>query len=242
MKKLLIILACIFIVMHGVNAQSTEKEFYVEGYDYLEKNDLTKALNAFNQAIKLKPDYGAAYIGRAQVYLERNEIHKSIAELDKAIELFRQQGGHVRAGLAGEAFENFNRSFNDYLNNDISNAYFLRSTCYMRLDNYDKAIEDCNSAIWLNSSHSTAYENLGNIYGIRKDYDKAIYNFEKSVESDPKNSTAWLFLGYSYTERNYSRDYSRAVKCFKEYLKLSPNGEYAEIANDVIEEFRELGY
>lgn len=60
---------------------------YNRGNIYVEVNDLTSALSAYNEALRLKPDMGEAYFNRGFVYLSLGNKDAATADLSKAGEL-----------------------------------------------------------------------------------------------------------------------------------------------------------
>lgn len=73
----------------------------------------------FNEAIRLKPDFGRAYVFRADNYFELGEFEQAIADYTKAIEL-------------GEG---------------SADVYKKRGLSYRQLKMYDEAIEDFSKQI-----------------------------------------------------------------------------------------------
>ncbi len=58
-----------------------------KGDESLVKKEFDKALEAYDNAIKLAPEYAAAYYGKGRLYLAQNNTEEAIKNLDKALEL-----------------------------------------------------------------------------------------------------------------------------------------------------------
>ena len=88
MMTLLII--CIFTAILGVciaaEPQSAE-DYYKLGQDLLAKKDSKAALDAFNKAIELNPNYAEAYYGLATAQNNLGLYTAAIISLNKVIEL-----------------------------------------------------------------------------------------------------------------------------------------------------------
>ena len=54
---------------------------------YLRKGEYDLAIKAFDEAIKLNPNYGGAFANRAGTYLKRNEYDRATRDYDEAIRL-----------------------------------------------------------------------------------------------------------------------------------------------------------
>src|SRR6202035_4078912 len=57
------------------------------GVAYAGKKDLDRALKAYDQAIRLDPNYSAAYGSRGFAYNDKKDYDRAIADLDQAIRL-----------------------------------------------------------------------------------------------------------------------------------------------------------
>jgi len=247
MKKTGIFVVLVIGVIQVLMAQSSQSKaesLFNDGETHFQNGRYNEAINSFTQAIRLDQDYAEAYFYRGYAYLDTNDLNKALSDFNKAIELLYDAVGRVSGGIVG-----FSEELNRLLNLEVeprlnyyANAYLLRGVCWARLENHDRAIEDSIMATKINPYHETAYYNLGNYYGYKECFDDAIIAFEKTVEINQKNADAWIFLGLSYSERNLPVDYPRVKQCSEEYLRLAPNGEYANNARDVINQLREMGY
>lgn len=61
--------------------------YYNKGVLFLELQDLTSAVNAFNKAIELRPSFGEAYYNRGYAYFRLGNRNAGMADLSKAGEL-----------------------------------------------------------------------------------------------------------------------------------------------------------
>lgn len=94
--------------------------------------DTRGAIQDFNKALKIKPNYDFAYFNRAKVYEELNLFDEAIADINKAIEL-----------------------------NNNSDYYMSRALIYKSLNETEKSLNDFNKAIELNPQNGFAYINRG---------------------------------------------------------------------------------
>jgi tetratricopeptide (TPR) repeat protein len=61
------------------------------------------------------------------------------------------------------------------------------------MDNYDRAIRDCDKAVSLlkkNDELSSAYCNRGNAYFVKGNYDQAIRDYKKALELHSNSDAA----------------------------------------------------
>ena len=115
--------------------------YLVRGDQYAGRKQYVLAIEDYNQAIKLKPDYAEAYNNRGYSYYYGSDanLDQAIADYSKAIEL----------------------------RPDYAYAYNNRGAAFMANGFPDKAISDLNQALQLKSGFPQAYSNRGNTY-LRK--------------------------------------------------------------------------
>jgi len=122
--------------------------------------DKTNARDAFNEAIRLKPDYLEAVIARARNYENMRDFDKALVDYGEALRL------------------------------DPGNAltYNDRATIYSILGRLDDALADYNKSIELDSANFLAYLNRAYLYYRKKDYKAARMDLDyaKQLRSDPK--------------------------------------------------------
>ncbi|MEA5532750.1 DnaJ domain-containing protein [Crocosphaera sp. XPORK-15E] len=129
------------------------QDFYLRGVrKTLDKNYLS-ALNDYDKAIQLKPDFLEAYIKRCEVYFYLDQYQKSLEDcqtilrLDsRCFEAYYYQGrSRYKLGYLPGAIEAYNKSIN--IQNMSAKAYYYRSFAYEELKEYKKAISDLKKAI-----------------------------------------------------------------------------------------------
>jgi len=120
MKKILCItylLAALIYVLPCFAAETGAEKFAIDatetGWRYFNSGDLDTALNRFNQATILDPDYAPGYYGKAYVYSAQNRLDLAIANYRKTIELSDPPYTHAYGNLglalliSGEKQEGF---------------------------------------------------------------------------------------------------------------------------------------
>ena len=98
--------------------------------------------------------------------------------------------------------------------------------CYMAKKRMPDAIASFKKAIALKPSYAAARNNLGTAYLALEEWDQAIAVFQE-ITKDALYATPYFplsNLGYAYYNK---KDYRKALKYYKEALKLEPNLFYA---------------
>ncbi len=121
-----------------------------------------KALELFQDAIRLDPDFTEGYNNLGLTYTEVGHEENATDAFKKAIEL----------------------------NPDIPAAYNNLGYVFYRLGSYEEAIEMYNEAIGKSKDNSSAYTNLGNAFYKLDRIDDAIDAWKQALEIDPANEKA----------------------------------------------------
>ena len=66
---------------------------------------------------------------------------------------------------------------------------------------YDRAIEDCNTAIKLQPDYADAYANRGAAYRSKDDYDRAIEDQTTAIKLKPSLVEAYYNRGVAYEKK-----------------------------------------
>lgn len=141
----------------GIFYKVLGNDFEQEGEADQAKDSYRLALNDFDQAIRLAPNYWSIYNSRALVKKYLNDSPGVIADLDKAIEL----------------------------NPFYKEAFVNRCSAHGESGRLDLALTDCLKAEALGSRSPELYNDLGIIYAHQGMKGLSAQNFQKAVDLDP---------------------------------------------------------
>ncbi|MGK7949640.1 MAG: tetratricopeptide repeat protein [Xenococcaceae cyanobacterium] len=136
-----------------------DQEKNYQDYQVIKKENLDQeknyqqAIENFNQAIQLNPQYAEAYYSRGEVYLDQGNYQQAIENLDQVIHLNPQH---------------------DY-------AYFNRGIAYYKIQNDQKAIADFTQVIKIKPDSADAYVQLGIVYHKQKNFNAALSNYKQGL-------------------------------------------------------------
>jgi serine/threonine-protein kinase len=208
------------LTKHGTNNPEAH-ELYLKGRYFWNKRTpegLQKAIDYFNQAIRMDPNYALAYAGLAAVYSvfpfnadtrPSDYFPQALAAAKKALEL-DSQIGEAHAALAWiAAIYEWNwaaseQAFKYVIESDpncaISRQWY-GGVLLMR-GKFNEAREQHRRAVELDPLSLVNQAIMGRDYFWTKEYDRAIQYYRKTLEMDPEFGVAHIFLGQAYIEKH----------------------------------------
>ena len=176
-----------------------------EGLALYNQGKYQAAIELYNEAIKLDPNYAPAYNNRGMVYADLKRYLDAIADFNKSIELKNPtlHFAYNNRGMAYTNIQNYEQAISDYnraieINPNFEKAYNNRGVVYFYLKDYQKAISNYEKAIEINPNFAFPYNNRGNVYRELKNFDAAISNYNKAIEVNPNYMEAYYNRGLVY--------------------------------------------
>jgi superkiller protein 3 len=181
------------------SAAPTAEDFIARAEDFAAKNNPRAAIEAFRQALSLKPDSLDAQLGLADSLHDAKDYLSADAEYQKI--------------LAG--------------NQNSAEAHRGRGDTLYELKRYDEAVNEYQSAIKAGAADAGVFNNLANAYfrtGTRENRDRAVENYRKAIEKQPDWPDA--YAGMAYVLRVQQR-MSEAQQAVEKALQIAPNSSLA---------------
>ena len=146
-----------------LSAAKNAAVFNKSGDEYRRKGDYDRAIQEYDEAIRLDPNYAAAFNNRGIAYRAKRDYGRAIADYDRAIRL------------------------------NPNNAAFFnnRGGAYRDSGEHDRAIQDYTEAIRLNPTYVLAIINRGVAHARKLDYERAIADYDQAIKLDPNNAGAF---------------------------------------------------
>ena len=137
------------------------------GLAYDDKGEYDRAIEDFDQAIRLDPTAAETFNNRGVARSHKGQFDRAIGDYDQAIaldpgyaEAYSNRGSALGdKGQYDRAIRDFDRAIE--LQPDNAFAYNNRGVIYGETGRYDRAVEDFDVAIKLNSSYAEALNNRG---------------------------------------------------------------------------------
>jgi serine/threonine-protein kinase len=217
-------------------------KLYLQGRFYWNKRsgpDLERAIDFFNRAIILDPQYALAYAGLADSYLLQEQyagIPANVANpraevaIVRALELDSTLAeAHSSLAFVHEynwRWEDAEREFKQSirLNPKYATAYHWYSIMLRTLGRYDEATVAITKAYELDPLSLVILTNMGlDAYG-RRDFDEAILRCQKAIELDASFAPAYIWMGKAYLGKGMTKE---ALTHLKRAVDLSNHGTEA---------------
>lgn len=188
--------------------QSTDNleaySLYLKGLYFLSRlipSEVQKAVEYFDQAIKLDVQFAPAYVGYASCYARLGSL--GLVDPHKAFEITHRYADKALV-----------------LDNTLAEAYSAKGSAYLLYDwKWDEAYTYLSKALQLNSGSSITSFLLSLYYLYFGDLNKAIAVLEKALQYDPLSS----FLADALCEKYFLvRRYDDAIQQADKILELDP--------------------
>ncbi|MFC2142153.1 protein kinase [Acidobacteriota bacterium] len=183
---------------------------------------LKKAIENFEKAIEVDPNYAMAYSGISDSYLAipyysytpQKEVYpKAMAAALKALDLNELLAeAHTSLAWLKMSYEwdwqgaerEFKRAIE--LNPNYTTAHYWYAYCLLSLKRFDECFAELDRALELEPLSLVIRGNLGEMYYYTHQYDKALEITLKTLEMDPNFSLLHIHLGYIYLQKSMYED------------------------------------
>ncbi|MGV7223684.1 MAG: tetratricopeptide repeat protein [Nitrospinales bacterium] len=200
---------------------------YLKGMSHLRKftpKDYVKAIEYFEKAIALDPNYSEAYANLAYIYISA------------------LQGGQIFWDEIGKSYTHCQvlakHHLESAMKNPTSRAYQVKSYMELKKRNFDEVVEYAELSVTISPNDSDAWEALGRALVMTGNPEAGIKKYKKAIMLDPLHKSTGG-IGYAYFTMG---DYEQAVRYIEKALKDYPKtygvrgflaASYAFLGNDV---------
>jgi tetratricopeptide (TPR) repeat protein len=182
---------------NAIELQLDYAEAYIaRGNAYKDLGQYQRAIEDYNEAIRLKPD-DVAFNNRGIAYTKLGQYQRAIEDYNEAIRLtpnlaaahYNRGNAYYSLGQNQRAIEEFNVAIR--LKQDYVDAYNNRGAAYLRLGQYQRAIEDYNEAIRLKPDYADAYANRGSAYLLQANFNLGCRDAQKGCALGNCKTLEW---------------------------------------------------
>ena len=215
---------------------SAETHFYRGNEKYLMRS-YEDAITAYNEAIRLQPDFANAYVNRGLAKEKLGQYESAIMDYSSAIEIdptlagaYNNRGSAKRKlGQHFLALEDLNTAIQ--LDPRYVKAYVNRGNAKNSLGHPNEALEDFNTALDLDPDSAEAYNNRGVAKAALMQLPDAIKDFDTAIELNPELANAYYSRGIA--KFIIGRQIREAKSDLQTALKLAKKTDDASLKSNV---------
>ncbi len=221
------VMLCLTLTFFGCSSEQRAQKQIHKGLELKELERYEEAIDAFHEAIRIKPDLAEAHYELGGVYFKQRSFNEAIKCYQQAIRLkpdnpeayFNMGLAYINLQQWNDVIESFTQAA--HLKPDKSGrAYFYIGEACHQLQDYKGAIAAFQKSIDLQPEFSKAYKHLGASYGALEHWGEASKALQEAVRLDPSDAEADTLLAYCQA----ILDYNKKVTADPAYSKLSEYG------------------
>lgn len=186
-----------------------------------------KALELYNEAIRLDPKSTLAFLGRGILLASRKRAYeRAIADLDKVLvlepdnvlALIRRGAAFAELGETGRGLVDLDRAI--ALAPSSSQAYLHRGVIHSRRNETEAALRDYDAAVQRGPRNVQALASRAAVYSLDGKLDLAIRDLNAAIAVDRNNPNVYFNRGYA---RFAKREYQKAIADYTAAIELDEN-------------------
>lgn len=172
----------------GVSLKS--EDYYTRGITHYYKGEYELALKAFEEAIKIKPDYAKAWINKSAVLGSLGRYEEAFKAAEKAIEIKpddtlawnNKSAALIRIGRYEEALKAAEKAIE--IEPDNANAWSNESGALYHLSRYEEALKASDKAVEIKPEQAIMWYNRASVYSVKGEKETVLYSLKKAIEID----------------------------------------------------------
>ena len=223
------------VISEGSDKELSAHAWFSVGYltQEYKKNALETAIDAYDEAIRLKPDYTEAYNNRGIAKNNLGQYEEALADYDEAIRLKPDNTeAYDNRGIAKNNLGRHEEAIADHdeavrLKSNNAKAFSNRGNAKSDLGRYEAALADYDEAVRLEPDSAVAYFNRGNAKSNLGRYEEALANYDEAVRL--KSSYAEAYNNRGVVKTNLGR-HEEAIADHDEAIRLK--SDYAGAYNN----------
>lgn len=218
-----------FSLMSCESQEERRDRFFQLGNLAIEDGDFDKAIDLFNESLKVDPDFSLALNNRGVARMEANHPYEAILDYNQAIlkqgdymgALFNRAYAYESIGKFESALEDVSRIMN--LRPDSAFVYFYKGLVLTKTKSYDLALENFLVADSLNPLNLETIINIATVHYLQGNLDKASEVVAQGVELDVNDPNASNLQSLIHLE---NKNYLASMVEINRALDIVPDEPY----------------
>jgi tetratricopeptide (TPR) repeat protein len=205
----------------------------------LRAGDFPTAIDAYQQALAIKPQFPEVHLGLAQVRSAQGDIEGGLIQVEEAL---RQRPNYAEALLfqgkllqqlarpdeALVAYDNAIRA-----NSRIAESYYRRAMIYISNGENPAAVRDLQRAVQLQPNFPEAHYWMGQAYYAQRRLQNALNAFRQAIALNPNYVEAIYYSGRAAEDLGLRPD---AISAYQTVIQLDAAGEWGQLARSQLDQ------
>ena len=179
-------------------------------------------------------------LGR-KIILEEKKVESGISHLEKAVSIYPDfLDAHLLLGTAYLDIRDFAKAERELrrvleIKLDTPLAYFTLGEVYRRQKKYEEAEKALQDGLKLEPNSHQGHFSLGQVYFAKGDIARAGPEIGQTLKLKPDFAEAYVVAGNLFMK---ARQAENALGMFQEYLRLEPNGQFAQQTRELVDKIK----
>ncbi|THB69365.1 MAG: tetratricopeptide repeat protein [Desulfovibrio sp.] len=199
------------------------------------RGEIDQAMESLEKALELDPQCAEAYSTRGVIHRRLGQLEQAYDDYGRAIEFNPDDPWTwTRRGNLLREMERYEEAVADYdqavLLAPSPLFYYNRVGCLIRMEEYERAVEDCNRVLAEEPENSRAYFARGHALWELGDPQAALEDFTLALKYDPSNLDVYYLRAEAYRTLGdeVRAEQDLAWRAFYMAIYLSDNGELGQ--------------
>ena len=207
-------------------SQKSREQWLDEGKAFHNLKRSEEALSAYDQAIRLDPNYARAYAHKGWALNDLKRYEEALQACEQALRLDPNSAhAYVNKGWALNDLKRYEEALQACeqalrLDPNYADAYNNKGEALYGLKRYEEALRAYEQALRFDPNFSDACYNEGNALNELKRYEEALQAYNQALRLDPNYADAYYNKGIVL---NNLKRYAEAVQTYDQALRLNPN-------------------
>jgi tetratricopeptide (TPR) repeat protein len=212
------------------NRKNLAEQNYLAGLQNLDQNRYKDAVEAFDRAIELNPDYMLAYANKAYTLTNLGEYEKALQAVNRVLEIDPDYAWALgQRGKIYNDMKEYHKALIDLdkaieMDSNDKYAYANKSYALGEIGEYEKSIQAINRVLEIDPDYAWAYNQRARLYIDLKKYEEALKDLDKTIKLD--NKFKWAYANKSLS-LNELGNYDEAFKAINKAIELDQNYGWA---------------
>lgn len=214
-------------IQSALKIDSANADYFIElGNTFKSRHLPQNAVEAYNQALKIKPDLVSPLTNRGTAYLDLKEYALARDDLTHAIKLNPHDPSYFALrGNANIGLKDYKQALTDYsealkLSPDWPDYLCCKAITESLLKQYLSAIQDFEACLAKNPKHGRALNGLAATCMLTGNYPRAITCYTKAIKELPREQMTYLMRGNAYFALG---KYDEALADYDSALRVDPD-------------------